>query len=166
MVNKKTTLRVGQGFDIHKLVPGRKLILGGVYIPYNRGLEGHSDADCLIHAIIDSLAGAANLGDIGKLFPDNDPKYKDINSLILLKKLRNLLDKNGWKIMNIDSTVIIEKPKLCNFRDEMRNNIGEALNISIDNISIKFKTNERLGDVGRGKAVISLANTLIWENSN
>ncbi len=158
----KLPIRIGQGFDIHKLVKNRNLILGGVKISHNKGPLGHSDGDCLVHAIIDSLLGAANLDDIGKHFPDNDKKYKGINSIILLKEVKKLLLNNNLRIINIDSTIIIEEPKLGNYRDKMKENIASALDIPTSNISVKFKTNEGLDSVGKGDAVISYATSLIY----
>jgi 2-C-methyl-D-erythritol 2,4-cyclodiphosphate synthase len=157
----KLPIRIGQGFDIHKLVKNRKLILGGVGIPNSKGSLGHSDGDCLVHAIIDSLLGAANLDDIGKHFPDNDKKYKNINSLFLLEKIKTLLIKNHWEIINIDSTIIIEEPKLGPFREKMQKNIARTLDLDLNNISIKFKTNEGQDSVGKGESVISYATSLL-----
>lgn len=146
-------MRIGQGFDIHRLVENRDLILGGVKIPYKKGLLGHSDADVLIHAIIDSIFGAMNIGDIGEHFPDTDPRYKNISSLELLKLTGELSDKKGYKIINIDSTVICEEPKLLNYKKEMKKNISNALNISEDDISIKAKTKEKLDSTGQGLSI-------------
>ncbi len=146
-------MRIGQGFDIHRLVENRDLILGGVKIPYKKGLLGHSDADVLIHAIIDSIFGAMNIGDIGEHFPDNDPRYKNISSLELLKLTGELSDKKGYKIINIDSTVICEEPKLLNYKKEMKKNISNALKISEDDISIKEKTKEKLDSTGQGLSI-------------
>lgn len=146
-------MRIGQGFDIHRLVENRDLILGGVKIPYKKGLLGHSDADVLIHAIIDSIFGAMNIGDIGEHFPDTDPRYKNISSLELLKLTGELSDKKGYKIINIDSTVICEEPKLLNYKKEMKKNISNALKISEDDISIKAKTKEKLDSTGQGLSI-------------
>ncbi len=146
-------MRIGQGFDIHRLVENRDLILGGVKIPYEKGLLGHSDADVLIHAIIDSIFGAMNIGDIGEHFPDTDPRYKNISSLELLKLTGELSDKKGYKIINIDSTVICEEPKLLNYKKEMKKNISNALKISEDDISIKAKTKEKLDSTGQGLSI-------------
>ena len=146
-------MRIGQGFDIHRLVENRDLILGGVKIPYKKGLLGHSDADVLIHAIIDSIFGAKNIGDIGEHFPDTDPRYKNISSLELLKLTGELSDKKGYKIINIDSTVICEEPKLLNYKKEMKKNISNALKISEDDISIKAKTKEKLDSTGQGLSI-------------
>lgn len=142
-------MRIGHGYDVHKLVQGRKLILGGVKIDYNMGLLGHSDADVLIHAIIDSLLGAVCMGDIGKIFPDNDDNFKNISSLILLEKVRDLIYKSNYKICNIDSTIIAQKPKLSKYIDKMRENISKVCFIDVDCINIKATTEENLGFTGR-----------------
>jgi len=144
-------IRIGFGYDIHKLVKGRKLILGGVEIKHPKGLLGHSDADVLCHAIADSLLGAANLGDIGKHFPNTNKKWKDCSSLIILKQVLILLKKNKSKIINIDSTLVLEKPKISNYALQMKKNIAKSLSIKINSISIKATTNEKLGDIGKGK---------------
>lgn len=154
-------MRIGQGYDVHKLVEGRKLILGGVEIPYEKGLLGHSDADVLLHAIMDALLGAAALGDIGKHFPDSDEKYKGISSIELLKEVSLLLKNNNYSIMNIDSTVIAQKPKLAPFIDEMRKNISSSLGIDIDRVSVKATTEEGLGFTGEGLGIASSAICLI-----
>lgn len=153
--------RIGQGFDLHRLVAGRKLILGGIEIPYEYGLAGHSDADVLIHAIIDALIGAVALGDIGKLFPDNDSKFKDIDSKILLKKVYQQISELGYQINNIDSTIILEQPKLRDYIDLMRSSLAKVLDLRIDQISIKAKTSEKIGVVGRGEAAIAEAVVLL-----
>lgn len=153
--------RIGQGFDLHRLVGGRKLILGGVEIPFEKGLAGHSDADVLLHAIIDALIGAAALGDIGKLFPDNDSKFKDIDSKILLKEVYKQISDLGYQINNIDSTIILEQPKLRDHIDIMRNVIAKLLDLRVDQISIKAKTSEKVGIVGRGEAAIAEAVVLL-----
>ncbi|NLM49334.1 MAG: 2-C-methyl-D-erythritol 2,4-cyclodiphosphate synthase [Clostridiaceae bacterium] len=158
-------MRIGQGYDSHKLVKGRPLILGGVNIPHETGLLGHSDADCLVHAIIDAIFGALGKGDIGKHFPDSDAKYKDIDSLILLKETKKLLDEEGYEILNIDSTVIIEKPKLSPYIGQMRKNIAGILGIPQDNVNVKAKSNEGMGFVGRGEGVIAEAVVLIGKKS-
>lgn len=154
-------MRIGLGFDSHRLVEGRKLILGGVEIPFEKGLLGHSDADVLIHAIIDSLFGACALGDIGGHFSDKDPQCKDIDSMILLKKTVEIIEENGFTVGNIDATVIIEKPKLAPYILKMRGNIASALNTDIKNVSIKAKTNEKLGDVGSGNAAEAMCTALV-----
>lgn len=153
--------RIGQGFDLHRLVVGRKLILGGVEIPFEKGLAGHSDADVLLHAIIDALIGAAALGDIGKLFPDNDNKFKDIDSKVLLKEVYQQISDLGYQINNIDSTILLEQPKLRDHIDEMREVIAKLLDLRIDQISIKAKTSEKIGIVGRGEAAIAEAVVLL-----
>ena len=153
--------RIGQGFDLHRLVENRALILGGINIPYEKGLLGHSDADVLLHAIIDALIGAAALGDIGKLFPDTSAEFKDIDSKILLRKVADEIYQRGYQINNIDSTIIIEKPKLREYIDQMRKCIADILCIDITQINIKAKTSEKIGIVGRGEAVIAEAIILL-----
>ena len=140
--------RIGHGYDVHKFSEGRKLILGGVDIPYEKGLLGHSDADVLVHAVCDALLGAAALGDIGKHFPDNDPAFKNADSILLLKRVCSLLDGLGFRINNIDSTVIAQKPKLASHIDLMRKNIADACSIDIDCVSVKATTEEGLGFTG------------------
>ena len=120
-------MRIGHGYDVHALVPGRKLILGGVEIPYELGLDGHSDADVLLHAVMDALLGAAGLGDIGKLFPDSDERYRGISSLLLLKEVGKRLRENGWQVVNLDSTIVAQAPKLATYRETMRRNLAEAI---------------------------------------
>lgn len=154
-------MRIGQGYDVHKLVEGRKLILGGVEIPYEKGLLGHSDADVLLHAIMDALLGAAALDDIGKHFPDSDDRYKGISSIELLKEVSLLLKSNNYSIINVDSTIIAQKPKLAPFIDEMRKNISASLGISIDKVSVKATTEEGLGFTGEGLGIASSAICLI-----
>ncbi len=141
-------LRVGHGYDVHRLVEGRKLILGGVDIPHEKGCLGHSDADVLIHAIMDAIIGAMGLGDIGKHFPDNDQAYKDISSLVLLERVAVLMTENGAKLMNIDATLIIQRPKIAPHILKMRQNIAQTLGISLDDVNIKGTTEERLGFTG------------------
>lgn len=143
-------MRIGMGYDVHRLVEDRKLVLGGVEIPYEKGLLGHSDADVLLHAVMDALLGAAALGDIGKHFPDSDPAYKGISSIVLLKHVGELLQTKGWKIGNIDATVIAQRPKLAPYIMNMRENIAEALYIEIDQINVKATTEEGLGFTGEG----------------
>ena len=138
------------GYDVHRLVEDRKLVLGGVEIPYEKGLLGHSDADVLLHAVMDALLGAAALGDIGKHFPDSDPAYEGISSIVLLKHVGKLLQTKGWKIGNIDATVIAQRPKLAPYIMNMRENIAEALYIEIDQINVKATTEEGLGFTGEG----------------
>ena len=154
-------MRIGTGYDVHKLVPGRKLILGGVTVPYELGLDGHSDADVIVHAIMDALLGAAALGDIGQHFPDNDPAYKGADSIELLKEVGNILRKEGYKVGNIDSTIIAQRPKLMTFLPEMRKNVAVALGIDVNQVSIKATTEEHLGFTGRGEGISSQAVALI-----
>lgn len=154
-------LRIGNGYDVHVLCEGRKLILGGVEIEYEKGLLGHSDADVLVHAIMDALLGAAALGDIGRHFPDTDEKYKGISSILLLEKVGKLLLEKGYSINNIDSVVVAQKPKLAPFIDIMRKNIADALNISKDFVSVKATTTEKLGFEGEGKGISSYSVCLI-----
>lgn len=146
-------IRIGTGYDVHRLTEGRKLILGGVDIPYDYGLLGHSDADVLVHAIMDALLGAAALGDIGKHFPDTDDNYKGVSSIELLKKVKNILIRNGYEVSNIDSTIIAQKPKLLPYIELMRQNIADALEININFISIKATTTEKLGFEGEGLGI-------------
>ena len=154
--------RVGTGYDIHRLVVGRKLILGGMEIPFEKGLLGHSDADALTHAICDALLGAAALGDIGRHFPDNDATFAGISSLRLLEKVKELLHKAGYRIGNIDVTVHAERPKLSKWIDLMRRQLATTLGEEIENISIKAKTNEGLDVVGRGEAIVVSVVVLIY----
>lgn len=156
-------MRIGMGYDVHKLVKNRKLILGGVEIPYEKGLLGHSDADVLVHAIMDALLGAAALGDIGKHFPDTDPAYKDISSIELLKHVGKLLEQNHYKIGNIDATVICQAPKLAPYRDRMTENISKALNVEKTRVCIKATTEEGLGFTGEGLGISSQAIALLEE---
>jgi 2-C-methyl-D-erythritol 2,4-cyclodiphosphate synthase len=153
--------RIGQGFDLHRLVEGRPLIIGGVEIPYHQGLDGHSDADVLIHAIIDALIGAAALGDIGHLFPDTDPQYAGADSKKLLANIYQLITESGYVVNNIDSTIIIEKPKLRDHIDMMREIIAKLLNLRLDQVNIKAKTSEKIGIVGRGEAAMAEAIVLL-----
>ena len=156
-------LRIGQGFDLHRLVENRKLILGGIEIPFEKGLAGHSDADVLLHAIIDALIGALALGDIGKFFPDTDQQYKDANSLNLLLVITDKVIEFGYKIGNIDAIIFIEKPKLRDFIDRLRYKIADTLKIDLNQINIKAKTSEKVGIVGRGEAVIAEAVVLLMK---
>jgi 2-C-methyl-D-erythritol 2,4-cyclodiphosphate synthase len=157
-------MRIGFGYDVHKLTKGRKLILGGVHIPFAKGLEGHSDADVLTHAVIDALIGAMGLGDIGKHFPPFDPKYKGISSINLLLSVKKLLHKNGYKVGNIDSTVVLEVPKLAPHIDAIRKSVAKALNISADQVNVKAKTEEGLGFTGEGRGISAYAVCLIHKN--
>ncbi|MDU5417537.1 2-C-methyl-D-erythritol 2,4-cyclodiphosphate synthase [Peptoniphilus harei] len=154
-------MRIGIGYDVHKLVEDRKLILGGIEIPYERGLLGHSDADVLIHAIMDAILGALALRDIGYHFPDNDNKYKDIDSKVLLSKVYEIMKSKNYKIGNIDSVVACQAPKLASHIDDMRKTIAHILKTDIDNVSIKATTTERLGFVGRGEGISSEAVVLL-----
>lgn len=148
-------MRIGHGFDVHTLVEGRKLILGGMVIAHSKGLLGHSDADVLVHAIMDSILGALALGDIGKHFPDTDKAYKDISSLELLKRVNNLMKDKGYRIENIDATIIAQEPKLAPYIDDMRKNISIILDSDIDKINIKATTTEWLGFEGRKEGISS-----------
>lgn len=154
-------MRIGQGYDVHKLEEGRELILGGVKIPYEKGLMGHSDADVLVHAVMDALLGAASLGDIGEHFPDTDPAYKGISSIELLKRVGSLLDEQGYVIENIDATVIAQRPKLKEFRPLMTENIANALGIDRELVNVKATTEEGLGFTGRGEGISAKAITLL-----
>ena len=154
-------LRIGQGYDLHRLTENRKLILGGVEIPYHLGLLGHSDADVLTHAIMDAMLGALCLGDIGLHFPPTDEKYKDISSLKLLHHTNNLLQQNGYKIVNIDSTILAEKPKLLPYIQEIRQSLAKELNININDISVKATTTEKTDAIGEGIAIASQAVVLL-----
>jgi len=156
-------LRIGHGYDVHRLVKERKLILGGVEIPYELGLLGHSDADVLLHAICDSLLGAAALGDIGKHFPDNDNNYKGIDSRILLRKTAELISAKGFKISNIDVTVIAQKPKLATFIEQMRKNISNDLGLDCGMVNVKATTEEKLGFTGSGEGIACHAVCLLDE---
>ena len=157
-------MRIGHGYDVPKLVVDRKLILGGVCIPYHKGLDGHSDADVLVHAIMDALVGAAGLGDIGKLFPDTDPKYKGADSIILLETVVNMVYDKGYSISNIDSTVIAQAPKLKHYIDTMKKNIAVACKIQTDRVSVKATTEEGLGFTGIGEGIAAHGVCLLEEN--
>lgn len=154
-------MRMGMGYDVHRLTKGRKMILGGVEIPFEKGLLGHSDADVLTHAVMDSLLGAAALGDIGKHFPDTDPDYKDISSIKLLEHVGRLLEDNLYLIGNIDATIIAQRPKVGPYREQMRENIAKALKISKDKVSIKATTEEGLGFTGREEGIAAQAIALL-----
>jgi 2-C-methyl-D-erythritol 2,4-cyclodiphosphate synthase len=155
--------RIGQGVDVHRLSEGRPMILGGVRLEYHLGPDGHSDADVLIHAICDALLGAANLGDIGKHFPDTDSAFKNIDSTILLRRVNDLILEHGWKIGNIDTTLILEKPKIKPHIPEMQRVMAECLNIAENVISIKATTNEKLGFIGREEGVVAYAVCLLYK---
>ena len=154
-------IRIGHGYDVHKLVEGRRLILGGVDIPYEKGLLGHSDADVLLHAISDSLLGAAALGDIGKHFPDTDAAYKNADSLVLLSRVNKIINSAGYKVSNVDATVIAQAPKLAPHIEKMRKNIANALSADLEDISVKATTEERLGFTGRGEGISAHAVCII-----
>lgn len=154
-------IRAGLGYDVHRLAENRKLIIGGIDIPYEKGLLGHSDADVLIHAIMDALLGASKLGDIGVLFPDSDPKYKNISSITLLKYVKNAMDEKNIKIINIDSIIVAQKPKMRPYIEEMEKNIAKALSISTDDINVKATTEEELGFTGNGDGISAKAVCLI-----
>ncbi len=154
-------MRIGFGYDVHKLVKNRKLVLGGVDIAHETGLLGHSDADVLVHAIMDSILGAMALGDIGYHFPDTDKEYKDISSLYLLSKVKEKMDQEGYLIGNIDATIAAERPKLAGYIDEMRKNIANALGTDLDNIGIKATTTEKLGFVGEEKGMSAYSVSLL-----
>lgn len=156
-------MRIGHGYDVHRLVENRKLILGGVDIPFEKGLLGHSDADVLLHAVMDALLGAAALGDIGKLFPDTDDEFLGADSILLLKKVCEVLDNNNYRIVNIDSTVIAQRPKLKDYIDLMRNNIAQACGVDVAQISVKATTEEKLGFTGCGDGISAHAVCLIDE---
>jgi 2-C-methyl-D-erythritol 2,4-cyclodiphosphate synthase len=157
-------MRIGQGFDIHALVPGRKLIMGGVEIPFERGLAGHSDADVLLHAICDALIGAAGLGDIGTHFPDSDPQYHGVDSRQLLRSVAQMLRGKGLRVVNVDSTIIAQAPKLAPHIPHMRENIARDLGVSVADVNVKAKTAERLGSLGRGEGIAAEAIALLaWE---
>lgn len=154
-------MRIGIGYDLHRLVEGRALILGGVKIPYEKGLMGHSDADVLVHAIIDALLGAMGEKDIGTHFPDSDMSFKDISSIVLLQKTMQIMENNGYKIINIDSNIICQKPKLMPYIDKMKEKLAPLLNLDIMSLSIKAKTNEGQDSVGEGNSIASQCVCLI-----
>jgi 2-C-methyl-D-erythritol 2,4-cyclodiphosphate synthase len=156
-----TGLRVGHGYDVHRLVPGRKLILGGVLIPWEQGLDGHSDADVLVHAVMDALLGAAAMGDIGALFPDDDDAFLDISSIALLQRVRVRLEEAGWRTVNVDATLIAQRPKVGPYREAMRQNIAEALGIDPGQVNVKATTEEHLGFTGDGSGMAAHAVALI-----
>lgn len=156
-----TKLRVGHGYDVHRLVEGRALILGGVTVPFDRGLLGHSDADVLTHAVMDALLGAAALGDIGKLFPDSDAAYAGADSIALLERVTALLREHGWQVGNVDATVVAQAPKLAPYIPEMRRRLAEAMGLDVDCVSVKATTEERLGFTGSGEGMAAHAVALI-----
>ncbi|CDF58922.1 2-C-methyl-D-erythritol 2,4-cyclodiphosphate synthase [Thermobrachium celere] len=154
-------MRIGHGYDVHKLVEGRDLIIGGVKIPYEKGLLGHSDADVLLHAIMDAILGAAALGDIGKHFPDTDERFKGANSLKLFEHVINIIEEKGYKVNNIDATIIAQRPKMAPYIDLMRRNIAEVCKVSIDDVNVKATTEEGLGFTGEGLGIAAHAVCII-----
>jgi len=156
-----TNLRIGHGYDVHRLVSGRALVLGGVTVPYELGLDGHSDADVLLHAVMDALLGAAALGDIGQLFPDTDDAYLGASSMELLREVGKRLDDAGYCVVNLDATVLAQRPKLAPYRRRMRENIAAALTIDVSQVSVKATTEEGLGFTGRGEGIAAHAIALI-----
>jgi 2-C-methyl-D-erythritol 2,4-cyclodiphosphate synthase len=162
----ETKMHIGSGYDVHPLAAGRRLVLGGVDIPFDRGLDGWSDADVLTHAIIDALLGAAALGDIGSHFPPGDPEYKDISSLELLKNVKNKLAEKGWLIENIDATVVAEQPRLSDFINRMREKLSQTLGTILDRVSVKASTSNGLGFIGRGEGIAAYAVALIKEKTD
>ena len=162
----ETTLRIGQGYDVHRLIEGRKLILGGVTIPWARGLLGHSDADVLIHAIMDALLGAAGMGDIGRLFPDSDPQYAGVSSLSLLQQVVTCLNASGYQPVNIDATVIAQAPKLAPFIPDMQKNLAQCLCLPMEQVNVKATTEERLGFTGAEEGIAAQAIALLERHTS
>ena len=160
---ERSNMRIGQGYDVHRLTEGRDLILGGVKIPYEKGLQGHSDADVLVHAVMDALLGAAGLGDIGQHFPDTDPAYKGISSISLLEHVGELLEEKGYVVENIDATIIAQRPKLAAYRPQMAEKIAKALKLEPRRVSVKATTEEGLGFTGAGEGIAAQAITLLTE---
>ncbi|MBP8762555.1 MAG: 2-C-methyl-D-erythritol 2,4-cyclodiphosphate synthase [Acetoanaerobium sp.] len=156
-------MRIGIGYDVHKLVENRKLIIGGVTIPHEKGLDGHSDADVLVHAIMDSLLGALAMGDIGKFFPDTDMKYKGVDSMLLLKEVASFIDDKGYKIGNIDSVIIAQQPKMAPFIDSMRVRIAQVLEIDVEQVGVKATTTEHLGFEGRKEGISSSSVAILFK---
>ena len=156
-------IRIGHGYDVHRLCEGRKLILGGVHIPYEKGLLGHSDADVLLHAVSDALLGAAGLGDIGRHFPDTDPRYKGADSLMLLREVYGKISEKGFRVGNIDVTMIAQKPKLKDYIPQMRDNIADAVGVASDRVNVKATTEEKLGFTGTGEGMSCHAVCLLEE---
>ncbi len=154
-------MRVGQGYDVHKLVEGRDCIICGVKIPYEKGLLGHSDADVALHALSDAILGAAAMGDIGKHFPDTDPKYKGASSRALLREVMKIVGRRGYKVVNADVTIVAQRPKMSPYIDEMRANVAADLNVDIDVVSVKATTTEKLGFEGRGEGISAMAVVLL-----
>ncbi len=168
MIDNSPQLRIGNGYDMHRLVPGRPLILGGVNLkhPEGLGLDGHSDADVLTHAIMDAILGALSLGDIGKYFPPDDPQWKNADSLILLEKVIQIIEKKGWHVQNIDSVIVAERPKLKPYIDLMKENISKKIGVNINDIGVKATTNEKLGAEGREEGISCHAVVLMRKNEN
>lgn len=156
-------MRIGQGYDVHRLVEGRKLVLGGVEVPYERGLLGHSDADVLTHAVMDALLGAAGLGDIGQHFPDSDPAYAGADSLRLLAAVMEKLTGGGWKVGNVDATIIAQRPKLADYLPRMRQKLALAMGVLPDQVNVKATTEEGLGFTGSGQGIAAQAVALLWK---
>ncbi len=154
-------MRIGIGYDVHRLVAGRSLVLGGVTVPYHLGLDGHSDADVLVHAIMDALLGAAGAGDIGMHFPDTDPRYRGISSLLLLRHVIEHLDKLGWSVGNVDAVIVAQAPKLARYREQMQQNLAREMRVPPNQVGIKATTTEGLGFTGRGEGIAAQAVTLI-----
>ena len=159
-----TNLRIGHGYDVHRLKTGRALILGGVNIPYDLGLDGHSDADVLTHAIMDALLGAAAAGDIGKLFPDSDEAFRGISSLELLRRVKLHLAEKNYKIVNVDATIVAQAPKLSPYRETMRENLAKVMEVDVEQVSVKATTEEHLGFTGKGEGIAAHAICLIERN--
>jgi 2-C-methyl-D-erythritol 2,4-cyclodiphosphate synthase len=157
--------RTGIGYDLHRLAEGRRLVLGGVEIPFEKGFDAHSDGDILFHAVTDALLGAASLGDIGELFPPSDPQWKDADSTVFLKQARELIESYGYRIANIDAVVIIERPKILPYRDEIRKRMARVLGINVGNVGLKAKTAEGVGPIGQGEAAEAHAVALIWRSA-
>lgn len=158
-------IRIGYGYDVHRLAQNRKLIIGGVEIPHDKGLDGHSDADVLVHAIMDSMLGALALGDIGKHFPDNDPEYKGADSIKLLEKVNGIINKEGFYVVNIDSTILAQAPKLAPYIDDMRKKIADTLKTDISNVSVKATTEEKLGFTGEKLGIAAHSVCLLEKNN-
>lgn len=158
-------IRIGHGYDVHRLAENRKLIIGGIEIPHDKGLDGHSDADVLVHAIMDSMLGALALGDIGKHFPDNDPEYKDADSIKLLEKVNEIINKEGFYVVNIDSTILAQAPKLAPYINDMRKKIADTLKTDISNVSVKATTEEKLGFTGEKLGIAAHSVCLLEKNN-
>lgn len=161
----KDNWRVGTGYDVHAFAAGRRLVLGGIEVPFERGLSGWSDADVLTHAIMDALLGAAALGDIGRHFPPGDPQYKGVSSLKLLEKVKAMLDENGWQVSNIDATIIAERPRLSEHINQMREKLRQTLGLGIEQVSVKASTSDGLGFTGRGEGIAALALATVKEQA-